>query len=152
MNRFPNRAGDHHENDAILYAELQAAGITTLGEAEGKEPFYLADIIRKMSGEVKTGVQGVLHHWVFKRNWYYWVATGPGLDIDTAMNLWQQMGHDVRANGDCACRSPYMWNQGFATTSYHIDTPEGLLYFANVLKAQRKIAELKYASLPEELS
>ena len=58
---FPNKAGDHADTDDILRAELKAAGIPTLQEAEGKPPEYLADMLRRNSGEVKTSVIGCLH-------------------------------------------------------------------------------------------
>ena len=131
---FPNRAGDHPGNDEILLEELRRAGIPTLEESCGKPQGTYADLIRNQSGEVKTGIEGHLHGWTFKRAWYYWVVKGPGLSIDDAMMLWRKRGKEIRANGDCACRSPFTWNKGFATRDYHIDTQEGLRIFADYIK------------------
>ena len=82
--RFPNKAGDHADTDEILRAELRSAGIPTLQEAEGQPPGYLDDLLRRGSGEVKTSVVGVLHGWEFKRAWYYWMASGPGIEVEVA--------------------------------------------------------------------
>lgn len=149
---FPNQAGDNVDNDSTLRYELHSAGIQTLQEAEGKDENFLAKMLREQSGEVKTSVRGVLHGWVFERNWYYWVVKGPGLDCDTAMHLWKTWGNEIRANGDCACRSPLMWNKGFATTNYHIDTQRGLEAFADTLKYLHNKMKQAYGDLPEDLA
>lgn len=136
MVRFPNKAGEHADTDAILRIELRAAGIQTMQESEGQPEDWLADILRKQSGEVKTSVVGVLHGWTFKRAWYYWVAEGPGIDFERSMNLWTSHGTEVRASGDCACRSPAVWYKGMACGFYHVDTHEGLKALADTIKAQ----------------
>jgi hypothetical protein len=144
VSNFPNRAGDHPETDGILIEELHAAGIQTMQESVGQPPEYMNSAFRTTSGEVKTSVMGVIGNWTFKRNWYYWVAEGPGIDIDTAMNLWKTIGKEVRANGDCGCRSPHMWNKGMSCGFYHVDTPEGLHQLASTIKRLMEIADHKY--------
>ncbi|BAW19105.1 hypothetical protein [Ralstonia phage RP31] len=131
---FPNRAGDHADTDDILRAELKAAGIPTLQEDAGQPPEWLADMLRRQSGEVKTSVLGVLHGWKFTRGWYYWMVEGPGLDVDTAEALHATHGRVVRVAGHCGCPSPREWFKGFACGSYHVDTPDGLKALADVIK------------------
>jgi hypothetical protein len=133
--RFPNRAGDHADTDDILRAELKAAGIQTIQEADGKGPGYMADFFRRTSGEVKTSVIGALHGWQFKRAWRYWMCSGPGIEIAAAERLQEQHGESVRANGDCACRGPRFWFGGLACGSYHVDDAEGLKALADTIKA-----------------
>lgn len=131
---FPNKAGDHADTDSLLREELKAAGIPTLQEAEGKGPDYLADFLRRQSGEVKTSVVGCLHGWTFTRAWYYWMATGPGIDVDTAEALHASHGRVVRVDGHCGCPSPREWFKGLACGNYHVDTPEGLKALADTIK------------------
>lgn len=131
---FPNKAGDHADTDDILRAELHAAGIQTLQEAESKPPEFLADMLRKQSGEVKTSVMGVLYGWQFKRAWYYWVASGPGIDVETAEVLHATYGREVRVAGHCGCPSPREWFRGLACGSYHVDSAEGLKALADTIK------------------
>jgi hypothetical protein len=133
--RFPNRAGDHPDTDEILRAELHAAGLQTLQEAEGKPPEFLADLLRRNSGEVKTSVIGSFHGWEFKRAWYYWMVKGPGLDIKLASALHETHGKEVRVAGHCGCPHPREWYNGFAVPDYHVDTPEGLKALVDALKA-----------------
>lgn len=131
---FPNKAGDHADTDDILRAELKAAGIPTLQEDAGKSPEYLADLIRRQSGEVTTSVVGTLHGWEFDRAWYYWMAKGPGIDVDTAEVLHSTHGKVVRVAGHCGCPSPREWFKGLACGQYHVDTPEGLKALADTIK------------------
>lgn len=131
---FPNRAGDHADNDDALRAELKAAGIPTMQEAEGKGPEFLAELLRKQSGEVKTSVIGVLHGWEFRRAWAYWVCSGPGIEIAAADRLQEEFGRVVRAAGDCSCRGPRFWFHGLACGSYHVDNQEGLKALADTIK------------------
>ncbi len=138
---FPNKAGDHADTDDILRAELAAAGIQTLQEADGKSPEYMADFLRKSSGEVKTSVIGVLHGWQFKRAWYYWMCKGPGIELAAADRLQADHGKTVRASGDCACRGPRFWFNGLACGSYHVDDAEGLKALADTIKGIVKAAK-----------
>lgn len=133
MSGFPNKAGDHADTDDILRAELKAAGIPTLQESEGKPPEYLADFLRRSSGEVKTSVMGVLHGWQFKRNWYYWIAEGPGIEWAAAEALHATHGRAVRVNGHCGCPSPTEQYKGLAVGNYHVDSPDGLKALADTI-------------------
>lgn len=132
--RFPNKAGDHADTDDILRAELAAAGIPTLQEAEGKGPDFLADMLRRTSGEVKTSVIGCLHGWEFKRAWTYWIATGPGIEVDAAERLHAEHGRTVRVEGHCGCPSPREQFKGLACGSYHVDDAAGLKALADTIK------------------
>ena len=134
MTRFPNKAGDHQDTDDILRAELKAAGIQTLQEYSNKPPEYLAEMLRGSSGEVKTSVIGLLHGWEFTRNWYYWVAKGPGIDVDTAEELHARFGNEVRVNGDAGCQNPREAFKGLACGFYHVDSAEGLKALADTIK------------------
>lgn len=151
---FPNKAGDHADTDDILRAELKAAGIPTVQEAEGQPPEYLADFFRRTSGEVKTSVMGNLHGWSFKRAWYYWMAEGPGIDVDTAEALHATHGRSVRVAGHCGCPSPSEWFKGLGCGNYHVDSPEGLKALADAIKSLVKRAEIRYTELksPEGFS
>lgn len=143
---FPNKAGDHADTDDILRAELKAAGIPTLQEAEGKGPEFLAELLRSTSGEVKTSVVGSLHGWEFKRAWYYWMCKGPGIELAAADRLQASHGKTVRASGDCACRGPRFWFNGMACGSYHVDDAEGLKALADTIKGIVKAAKQGGAS------
>lgn len=140
MKTFPNKAGDHADADEILRSELKAAGIQTLQEHEGKPPEYLADLLRRGSGEVKTSVIGIHCGWEFKRNWYYWVASGPGIPTTDAMKLHETHGTVVRVDGDCTAPSPESRYKGLSVGHYHVDTPEGLKALADLLTALVKPA------------
>jgi hypothetical protein len=132
---FPNRAGAHADTDDILRAELKAAGIPTMQEAEGKPPEFMADLLRSTSGEVKTSVIGCLHGWTFKRAWYYWMCSGPGIEVAAAERLHAEHGRTVRVGGHCGCPSPREWFKGLACGHYHVDSPEGLKALADTIKA-----------------
>ena len=49
------------------------------------------------------------------------------------MKLYARFKEDCRVEGDCGCRSPYEHNHGFATGTYHIDSPAALKGFAEML-------------------
>lgn len=123
--RFPNKAGNHADTDDILVAELEAAGI---------EVFRLEALRDSRTTEVATAVRGGLHGWSFERAWYYWVAKGPGIPIDDALDLDMRHGRVARANGDCGCRGPLFWNHGLATGFYHVDSQEGLNALADKIR------------------
>lgn len=121
---FPNRAGDHADTDDVLAAELAAAGITV-----EKHEF-----LRRRNREVKTAVIGSLHGWSFERAWYYWVATGPGIELEAAEKLHAAHGRSVRVDGHCGCPSPGEWFKGLACGSYHVDDQEGLNALADTIR------------------
>lgn len=135
MSNFPNKAGDHADTDSILTAELHAAGIATVQETEGVFDAHLTELLREASGEVKTSVIGVLHGWQFSRAWYYWVCSGPGIEVEAAERLHAAHGSTVRVAGHCGCPSPREWFKGLACGSYHVDSPEGLKALADTIRA-----------------
>ncbi len=121
---FPNKAGDHSDTDDVLRAELEKAGI----EVESHNWF------RRSSGEVKTSIMGHLHGWVFKRASYYWVAEGPGIELEAAEQLYEAHGRSVRVAGHCGCSSPREWFHGLACGSYHVDDQEDLNALAESIR------------------
>lgn len=122
---FPNKAGDHPDTDAILTAELESAGIEV----------HNMEFLRRSSGEVKTAVRGSLYGWGFERAWYYWICSGPGINIEDAEKLHSTHGKEVRVDGHCGAPSPREWFKGFAVGHYHVDTPAGLKALADTIKA-----------------
>ncbi len=121
---FPNVAG-HENTDAIVIAELEAAGIC----------HYSAEWFRRGEGEVKAAIRGMLDPsgWGFQRKWYYWVADGPGIPPEDAQKLHDEFGKEVRVKGHCGCPGPEHC-MGFAVGSYHVDTPRGLKALADTIK------------------
>lgn len=136
MNKFPNKAGDHPDTDSILEKELHQAGISTIWEQDCNTEYgqSIKDMIRKNSGEVKTSIIGVLHGWEFKRAWYYWICSGPGIPLEYAQLLHDQHGKYVRVDGDAGCVDPKTRFKGLACGSYHVDSPEGLKALADTIK------------------
>lgn len=122
---FPNYAGRADIDDALAI-ELSDAGIPAV---------RLPEVLRESRGEVQSIVIGDLHGWHFKRAWYYWTATGPGLPPHYADALHVLFGKEVRVAGHCGCPSPFEWYKGFAVGDYHIDTPRGLQALGTALKA-----------------
>lgn len=117
------------EVDAACKAELEAAGI----------PLGGAEFIRHSAGggfrEVPTKHVGSHCLWGFRRAWYYWVATGPGVPPDKAEEFHRDWGTQVRVEGHCGCPSPLEFCHGFAVGQYHIDTQEGLNAFAAMIRS-----------------
>lgn len=130
MTNFPNKAGDHPDNDDILTKELENAGIEAI-----KLPF-------KGKDEVRTKVVGSLYGWVFRRAWYYWMAEGPGIELEAAERLHATHGKVVRVAGHCGCPSPKEWYKGLACGDYHVDTQEGLKALADTIKELVKKHEI----------
>lgn len=108
--------------DDFILGELDAAGIEAYRFPFDKE------------GEVPTRIVGVLGGWTFRRAWYYYMATGPGIPPDLAEQLHTSHGTVVRVEGHCGCPSPLEWCGGFAVGSYHIDSQDGLTAFADLLR------------------
>ncbi len=127
--RFPNLARRHEstpedfpEVQETIERELSLAGIKfKLGES------------RLDHGEVPYNGIGTSNRWVFSRNWYYWVAKGPGIPPTFANEFDQQWGREARAEGDAGCSGSLALNGGFATSLYHIDTQEALNAFVCLL-------------------
>lgn len=126
---FPNAAGmgrrDPEGVDKLLASELEAAGI----EVHRHDESY-----REHGGEPRSVVVGTLHNWIFRRAWYYWVAKGPGVPLDDAMELHEECGTSVRVDGHCGCPSPLEWFNGFACGHYHVDNQEGLNALAKTIR------------------
>lgn len=112
------------DKDAEIAAELETAGI----------PVHRMPEFMRMKREVQTIIMGDLHGWTFERAWYYWVAKGPGIDVETAERLHAAHGNAVRVDGHCGCPSPREWFKGFACGHYHVDSQEGLNALANTLR------------------
>ncbi len=126
MTLFPNLAGSD-TSDEVCARELEAAGI---------EVVQLPKVCRY--GEPDTIVMGQLGPWGFKRAWYYWVATGPGIPPIEAEALHEKHGKVVRVDGHCCAPSPLEWFKGFAVGHYHVDAPEGLTALAETIKLLTK--------------
>lgn len=131
---FPNKTGDHEDTDSILTQELTLAGIPTI-QATDNTSDAINRMLRRLSGEVKTCVIGVLHGWEFKRAWYYWVAKGPGLEYEVAKKLHEEYGDQVRVDGMAGGQDPYDANKGLAIDLYHVDSLEGLTALADAIKS-----------------
>lgn len=132
---FPNKTGRNDDNDQVLLAELEAAGIPNVEEDIGKPlSDTVKDILRKNNGEVVSWVRGVLHGWEFKRAWYYWVAKGPGVEIAVAEKLQEQFGTSLRVDGYAGGQDPRERFKGLAVGCYHVDTPEALKALADAIK------------------
>lgn len=132
IERFPNlaRREQDHEAEApriteIVKEELRQAGL------------HCFDIPVRPRREVPTGALGYLEGtgWTFERAWRYWIAEGPGLPLEVAERLYQDLGSEVRVGGDCTGPSPRSTYHGFGVPLYHIDTPRGLKALADALKS-----------------
>ncbi len=86
------------------------------------------------SGEVDCGVIGACGSWIFRREWYYWTAKGPGIPPGSAKELHDRMGEEVRVEGHCGCPDPIEYCKGKPVTYYHIDTQRGLNELVKVIK------------------
>jgi hypothetical protein len=116
------------EANRIVAAELESAGIDQ-------------EIFDPGTREVQTTISGRIGDIVLTRAWYYWVAKGD-VPVDVAIKIHKGMGDVVRAGGDCACRPPPKhWTEyrdtghGFVT-SYHIDSQDGLDFFAGIIREE----------------
>lgn len=145
MSQFPNKAGDHADTDDVLRAELKAAGIPTVQEADGKPPEFMADVLRGLSGEVKTSVAGSLHGWKFERAWNHWACSGPGIEVAAAEALHANHGAVVRVEGGAGA-GPLECFSGLACGAYHVDTPDGLKALADTIRVIVRQAAAKQQS------
>lgn len=121
--------------DQTVEAELHAAGLVSMAASFGPS---IWETFRKSAGEVPTKHVGMFPDgsgigWTFKRAWYYWVCSGPGIPPDDANKLHETHGQQVRVDGHCGCPSPEEWCKGFAVGLYHVDTPEGLAALVKTL-------------------
>lgn len=107
------------EVDSAVNNELRNAGIPSVGPH---------DWLRH-NREVPAGYMGELCMWGFRRAWYYWIASGPGIPADKAEEFHKTWGTH------CGCPSPIEYCHGFSIGQYHIDTQEGLKAFAELLRS-----------------
>lgn len=127
-----NLAGTGNDEQAIK--ELEEAGI---------QVFKYPESFRS-TNECKLLVVGTIEPWLFERRWCYWSAKGPGINIEQAVPFNEKWGKEVRANGFAGgIEDLYDHFKGFAVTSYHIDTQEGLNEFTALLKEIIDDAETK---------
>jgi hypothetical protein len=119
----------------IVRAELVAAGIPGEMDKEGRIGCYDLALggLDWVKGEVPTGLVGFFNKWKFERRWYYYAAEGAGIPPEFAVPFDKEWGKEARVNGDCACRGAEFWGEGFAISNYHIDTPQGLKAFVELL-------------------
>lgn len=129
------------EVDKTIRAELTAAGIPDKLNENGSEgifdmAFGNFESCRMSNGcfpEVPAKLVGITHRWTFERAWRYYIAKGPGIPPEFAIPFDKEWGTQVRVDGDCACRGAEFWGEGFGIDMYHIDTPEGLKAFVELL-------------------
>ena len=131
---FPNMVRDDIDVDTVLRNELNAAGIVALDQNDGWTP-WMSEQMRRASKEVKSAVRGQLHGWHFERASIYWVASGPGIEVEAAEVLHAIHGQSVRVGGDANCPCPREYFKGLACGLYHVDTPEGLKALAETINA-----------------
>lgn len=128
--------------DAYIEDELTEANIPIV-PISGSPPEY----------EVKYSIYGLYNSnkhsssflsssFVFKRAWYYWIAEGP-VPLPIAEEIYKEMPGDVRAGGDAGCRAPETWTKGDFVDVYHIDTQDGLNYFAEKIGARQPLTEAR---------
>ena len=126
---FPNFAG-RGGIDKDVADELECARIG------------VRQLVARQSGEVDTGIIGMLEGWRFTRAWRYWVANGPGIPTADAEDLHDARGTEVRVAGHCGCPSPTAWCGDKPVTMYHVDTQAGLCALADTIRrASLAIAE-----------
>lgn len=112
--------------DEYIRKELAEAGIEII-----ELPFLgTSEVPYKVIGSISIGPT----FWGFNRAWRYWVAKGPGIPLEDAMELHKTYGTQVRVNGHCGCPSPKEQNGNFGTDFYHIDTQQGLNALAAMIK------------------
>ena len=107
-----------------VFKELTEAGIE----------IYQNKLFINTSGEVPTDIIGTFDKWGFRRSWYYWVATGPGIPMEIAREFNRKWRQEVRIEGSAGGQSS-TYNNGFAIGYYHIDSQEGLNAFVELLKS-----------------
>jgi len=122
-------ANNNSEVDAALAAELEAAGI---------EVGHFND---NTQGEVKTKISGWLAPWRFERAWYYWVCIGPAIPIHIAEELHRTHGTVVRTDGFSGGEFPSERGGAFGVSCYHVDTLEGLIALADVIRKLNALDE-----------
>jgi hypothetical protein len=123
--------------DDAVTQELIEAGIVG-PDGVGDYGNYMRDEWQRKANngcykEVPSSIFAAKYGWTFDRQWYYYAAAGPGIPPDRAEEFHKDWGTHVRVEGHCGCPSPLEWCHGFAVSSYHIDTQEGLNAFVKLL-------------------
>lgn len=123
---LPNLAGVV-DCDIDIVTELQTAGIDIVPRSKGP----------LLHSEVPFHVFGRFGPVTFVRAWRYWVATGVGMPLGAAEELYTDPvgAKDVRVVGHAACPPPKDWAESTKSLtgkfepcvcSYHVDSQEGL--------------------------
>ena len=128
MNKFPKIDNSTSDLGKVLTAELQAAGINVMTE------HGLNGLFDNGVGELKTEVLGELHGWVFRRNQIRWIGEGPGINADSASDLYTKYGKSLHAYGDPSPRNPAEVAEGLACGQYHINSPDALNALAGAIR------------------
>jgi hypothetical protein len=131
---FPNYAGRSNV-DRELSEELEMAGITVVKLPESIRHRDSSEVHTIIIGELLLVPNVLCTAWVFNRAWIYWVCKGPGIPMNKAMQLHEQYGDVVRADGHCGCPSPREWYGGLGSGHYHVDTFRGLKALADTIKS-----------------
>lgn len=133
MPSFPNLARKFDRGEVPEFPDVDEQVLKELGAAGIKAEHM--PWMRGANSEVPSSYVGAHCCWIFRRAWYYWIATGPGVPPDRAEEFHKTWGSQVRVDGHAGGVSPLKWYNGFAVGSYHIDTQEGLNAFAQLLKS-----------------
>lgn len=124
------------EVDAAIRAELTEAGIldpSNIDHGNYMESEWLRKVPNGCYKEVPSSIFAAKYGWKFERQWYYYSAKGPGIPPEKAEEFHREWGTQVRVEGHGGCPSPLEYCHGFAVSSYHIDTQEGLNAFVKLL-------------------
>lgn len=122
---FPKLVNNCVATDSTIEQELIAAGIQPVRD-EG---------FRLLHAEVMTSVRGFNARWGFVRGENYWLARGPGIDVESAEVLFAARGNAVRVNGYFPSQSPREVNKGLGCDCYHVHSPEGLKALSDLIKS-----------------
>ena len=114
-----------------LARQASAAGLVTATAKKELEQAGIAVEPHQFRGEVPSGVFGTLNGWTFERAWRYWIAAGPALPMDAAMDLYDRVGRQARAGGHGDGLSPEEWG----SDRYHCDTPRSLSMLAGAIRS-----------------
>jgi hypothetical protein len=125
--------------DNTIRAELMQAGVLKPDGTGDYGNYLVGEGLRKAPNgvyvEVPCGFKAWKFGWGFERRWYYYACEGPGIPPEKAEEFHQTWGTQVRVEGHCGCPSPLEYCHGFAVSSYHIDTQEGLNAFVDLLRS-----------------
>ena len=111
--------------DEEIKSELTEAGINA---AE------IPEIMRDHHPEMRTVIIGQFFGWTFTRQRYYWKCVGPGIEVQAAEKLHEEIGKEVRVDGHFCCPSPMEHFAGLACGHYHVDSQRGLNALAATIR------------------